>query len=367
MWNLREVEWNVQTPTSGILWILLWILRIRLRECHFQRIWRLRHCVSWQRTPMRMLLSSCTAQRSASERFGTFSQSCERETPLCRWDLIMRRPWNMCWKTHVNKCTLSTVTHVWKLLHLMIEVKTVFEPYKKWYSVRKMQFSRWALSFQSNILFSRWWCDTVSGSWIIWCAMILRLSWTIRVTMAVLLRDQPHFSIVSWSVDTMMTTKNQDFIQHSFLVWLVAQMGWLLCIQTECRVIMGEWRVSPLNDPESNLRELKSGLALMTEVDSRTLGCKTCQGVRYHKGWHSSECRERVLPLTVPDTMWPVASTERLLDTGAGDARDDHESKRHENSDETLPMAQEPSSGSDLKRPNSEAIRSADAEAETAM
>ena len=97
----------------------------------------------------------------------------------------------------------------------------------------------------------------------------------------------------------------------------------------------GEWRVSLLDDPESKLRELKSALALMTECDWRTLGCKTCQDVRYHKGWHSAECRERVLPATVPDTMWPVASTKRLLDTGADDARDDHESKRHKNSDDT--------------------------------
>ena len=34
----------------------------------------------------------------------------------------------------------------------------------------------------------------------------------------------------------------------------------------------GEWRVSPLDDAESNLRELKSGVALMTEVDWRTPG-----------------------------------------------------------------------------------------------
>ena len=32
--------------------------------------------------------------------------------------------------------------------------------------------------------------------------------------------------------------------------------------------------------------------------------------------------------------MWPVASMKRLLDTGADDARDDHESKRHKNSDD---------------------------------
>ena len=63
----------------------------------------------------------------------------------------------------------------------------------------------------------------------------------------------------------------------------------------------GEWRVS---------RELKNALALMTEVDWRTPGCKTCQDIRNHKGWHCVECRERVLPPTVPDTMWPVASTK---------------------------------------------------------
>ena len=52
----------------------------------------------------------------------------------------------------------------------------------------------------------------------------------------------------------------------------------------------GDWRVSPLDDPESNLRELKSALALMTECDRGALGCKTCQDVcktcqdvRYHK------------------------------------------------------------------------------------
>ena len=55
--------------------------------------------------------------------------------------------------------------------------------------------------------------------------------------------------------------------------------------------------------------------------------------------------------------MWPVASTKRL----------DHESKRHKNSDDTVPMAQEPSSGSGVKRTNLEAIHRADAEAEKAL
>ena len=68
----------------------------------------------------------------------------------------------------------------------------------------------------------------------------------------------------------------------------------------------GEWRVCLLSDPESKLRELKSALALMTEVDWRTPGCKTCQDIRYHKGWNSEECRERVLPTTVVKGINPA-------------------------------------------------------------
>ena len=75
--------------------------------------------------------------------------------------------------------------------------------------------------------------------------------------------------------------------------------------------------VSPMDDLESNLRDLKSALAVMTEVDWRTPGCKTCQGVRYHKGRHSAECRERVLSATVLDTMWSVVMTTSQIDTKA--------------------------------------------------
>ena len=63
--------------------------------------------------------------------------------------------------------------------------------------------------------------------------------------------------------------------------------------------------------------------------------------------------------------MWPVVTTKRLLDTGADDARNDHEAKRHK--DDALPMEQEPSSSSGVKRSNVEAIRRADAEAEKAV
>ena len=106
----------------------------------------------------------------------------------------------------------------------------------------------------------------------------------------------------------------------------------------------GEWRVSLLDDPESNLRELKKCSCADDGLRSANTWLQdVSEDVRYHQGWHSAECRERVLPATVPDTMWPVATTKRLLDTGADDARDDHESKRHKSSDDTVPMAEEPS------------------------
>ena len=122
----------------------------------------------------------------------------------------------------------------------------------------------------------------------------------------------------------------QPRVQRAWFLCLIPGSGEVIALHPDgVQRHHGEWRVSPLDDPESNLRELKSALALMTECDWRTPGCKTCQDVRYHKGWHSAECRVRVLLATVLDTMWPDATTKRHLDTGADDARDDHESKRH--------------------------------------
>ena len=93
---------------------------------------------------------------------------------------------------------------------------------------------------------------------------------------------------------------------------------------------------------------------------------RPCQDVRYHKGWHSAECRERARPATVLDTMWPVGMTKRLLlvlamhveTTRRSDAKMMQRTK-----------LQEPSSGSSVKcsAADIEAIRRADAEAEKAL
>ena len=45
------------------------------------------------------------------------------------------------------------------------------------------------------------------------------------------------------------------------------------------------------------------------EVDWRTLVCKMCQDIRFHKGWHSVECRERVLNGTRHDVACRVNET----------------------------------------------------------
>ena len=77
----------------------------------------------------------------------------------------------------------------------------------------------------------------------------------------------------------MMTTNNHDFRQAWFL-GLIAGSDEVIALHPDgVQRQHGEWRVSPLDDPESNLRELKSAPALMTEVDWRTRGCKTCQDV----------------------------------------------------------------------------------------
>ena len=88
-----------------------------------------------------------------------------------------------------------------------------------------------------------------------------------RVTLEILLRDQLHFSIVSWSVDVTMTTNNHDIEQACFL-GLIAGSDEVIALHPDgVQRHHGEWRVGPLDDPESNLRELKSALALMTECE----------------------------------------------------------------------------------------------------
>ena len=97
------------------------------------------------------------------------------------------------------------------------------------------------------------------------------LNHLVRNEFVVLLRDQLHFSIVSWSVDAMMTTR----FQQAWFLGLIAVSDEVIALHPDgVQRHPGEWCVSPLDDPESNLRELKSDLALMTEVDWRTLDAR---------------------------------------------------------------------------------------------
>ena len=71
-----------------------------------------------------------------------------------------------------------------------------------------------------------------------------------RVTLEILLRDQFHISIVSCSVDVTMTTNNHDFKQLGFSV-LISGSDEVIALHPDgVQRHHGEWRVSPLDDPE---------------------------------------------------------------------------------------------------------------------
>ena len=94
-----------------------------------------------------------------------------------------------------------------------------------------------------------------------------------RVTLEIVLQDQLHFSIVSWSVEATMTTNSRVFSKHGFWVLQSSPAGSDGVIALHPDGVQRhhcEWRVSPLDDPESNLRELKEALALVMECDWRT-------------------------------------------------------------------------------------------------
>ena len=112
---------------------------------------------------MRMPLSSCTMQRSASERLGTFSRSHASEISLVASEINNEEALkhvlkNACEQVHLeySNTRLETPASNGRGEN---SVRTMKETVQR----QKDAVSRWALSVPSNILFSRCWCDTVSG------------------------------------------------------------------------------------------------------------------------------------------------------------------------------------------------------------
>ena len=103
-----------------------------------------------------------------------------------------------------------------------------------------------------------------------------------RVTLEILLRDQLHFSIVSWSVDVTMTTNNHDF-QQAWFLGLIGGSDEVIALHPDgVQRHHGEWRVSPLDDPESNLRVEKcscndDGMRLANTWMQDVSGCAVSQ------------------------------------------------------------------------------------------
>ena len=271
-----------------------------------------------------------------------------------------------------NNYTWNTATPVWKLQHPLFEVKNSVRAMKE--MIQRQKDAVCTMGTEFSIEHSLFALLVRHSEWIL--NHLVRNNFLGELDSRVI-KTSPYESHTGNAAPRSTSLLNRILVgrrddddkqprfQQVWFLGLIAGSEEVIALHPDgVQRHHGEWRVSPLDDLEANLRELKCALALMTECDWRTLGCKTCQDVRYHK--HSAECRERALLATVLDTVWPHATTKRLLDTGADDARDDHESKRHKCSDDIVSMAQELSSGSGVKRSNLEAIRRADAEAERA-
>ena len=225
----------------------------------------------------------------------------------------------MCWKTHVNKYTLSTVTHVWKLLHPNGRGENSVRTMKE--MVQRQKDVVFSLGLEFSIKHPLFALLVRRSEWIL--NHLVRNDFVVELDNRVI-KTSPYESHTGNPAPRPTSLLNRILVcrrddddkqpqfQTAWFLGLIASSDEVIALHPDgVQRHHGEWRVSPLDDPESNLRELKSAPALMTEVD-----------------W-------RVLPTTVPATMWPVATTKRLLDTGADDARDDHESKRHKSSDDT--------------------------------
>ena len=147
-----------------------------------------------------------------------------------------------------------------------------------------------------------------------------------RVTLEILLPNSTSF-LNRILVGRRDDDDKQPRFQHAWFLGLIGGSDEVIALQPDgVQRHHGEWRVSPLDDPESKIARVESS--------------------------SGSSDRMRL------EVSW-------LQDTGADDARNDHEAKRHK--DDALPMEQEPSSSSGVKRANVEAICRADAEAEKAV
>ena len=85
------------------------------------------------------------------------------------------------------------------------------------------------------------------------------------------------------------------------------------------------------------------------------MGARRARTRSITKGWHSTECRARILLATVPDTMWPATVTKRLLHTGTDDARADWHKitmrrREHEVIDTTGDGSKKEKTGGDMGR-----------------
>ena len=86
-----------------------------------------------------------------------------------------------------------------------------------------------------------------------------------RVTLEILLQIQLHF-LNRILVGRRDGDDKQPRFQHAWFLGLIGGSDEVIALHPDgVQRHHGEWRVSPLDDPELNLRELKAALALMTK------------------------------------------------------------------------------------------------------
>ena len=111
-----------------------------------------------------------------------------------------------------------------------------------------MQFSRWVLSSPSNILFSRCWCDRHS-EWIL--NHLVRNDFVVELDNHVI-KTSPYESHTG-------NPAPRSTSLLSLLPRLISGSDDVIALHPDgVQRHHGEWRVSPLDDPESNLRLQRS-------------------------------------------------------------------------------------------------------------
>ena len=174
-------------------------------------------------------------------------------------------------KMRVNKYTWNAVTPVWKLLHPMVEVvsvramKEMIQRQKDAVFTLGIEFSTKHPLFALLVRHKKWILNHLRNDFLVELDnRVIKTSPYKSHTGNPAPRSTSRLNRIL--VGLRDDERNQPRFQQAWLLGLSAGSHEVIVLHPDgVQRHHGEWRVSPLDDPESNLRELKSALALMTE------------------------------------------------------------------------------------------------------